>query len=274
MRADSIPKLPKWPFFVAEFLLLGMAVFICWRNHGVLNPASLSLALLSLTVGVVLWVMPFLLEYRSISRLAEAALLGEVTERLRGLENLTAQINGATGQWQQAQEQADRTAAGAREITERMATEARAFTEFIQRAKDQEKATLRLEVEKLRRAEADWLQVLVRMMDHVFALHQGALLSGQPRVAEQVGHFQNACRDAVRRVGLTPIVANRAEPYDGQRHQLAEGEARQATDHARIAETIVAGYTFQGKLLRPAVVRLEKAPNIQHPDPLQVDGRS
>jgi molecular chaperone GrpE (heat shock protein) len=256
MRAESIPKLSKWPFFIAAALLLGLAAFICvWKKDGI-SPAELSLAVGAVLAGMVLWVVPFLLEYRALSNLAEATLLGEVTERLRGIEQLASQINVATGTWQGVQDQADKTAAGARNIAERMAAEARGFREFIQRSNDQEKATLRLEVEKLRRAEAEWVQVLVRMMDHVYALHQGALRSGQANVMEQVGNFQNACRDAARRVGLTPIVANRAEPYDGQRHQLADEKAR-ATGAARIAETLAAGYTFQGKVLRPALVRLE-----------------
>ena len=129
----------------------------------------------------------------------------------------------------------------------------------MQRANDSERATLRLEVEKLRRAEADWLQVLVRMLDHVFALHQGALRSGQPGLIEQLGNFQNACRDAARRVGLTPFTANEAEPFDAQRHQLVEEGAKPPPD-AVVAETIAAGYTFQGRLVRPALVRLRETP--------------
>jgi len=96
------------------------------------------------------------------------------------------------------------------------------------------------------------------MLDHVYALHQGALRSGQARIVEQVGNFQNACRDAIRRVGLTPIIADRAEPYDGARHQLADGEGKAEPGKSRVAETIATGYTFQGRLLRPALVRLEK----------------
>ena len=179
--------------------------------------------------------------------------------QLRNLEGIAAQISGATGRWQDAQDQADKTATAAREIAERMTAEVKAFTEFMQRANDSERATLRLEVEKLRRAEADWLQVLVRMLDHVFALHQGALRSGQPALIEQVGNFQNACRDAARRVGLTPFAANEAEPFDAQRHQLVEEGATPPPD-AVVAETIAAGYTFQGRLVRPALVRLRETP--------------
>jgi molecular chaperone GrpE (heat shock protein) len=165
------------------------------------------------------------------------------------------QISSATGQWQTVQEQADKTAGLAKQISERMSSELKGFTEFMQRSNESEKANLRLEVEKLRRMETDWLQVSVRMLDHVYALHQGALRSGQPRLIEQLGNFQTACRDAARRVGLIPYAAIAAEPFDGQKHQLVDAEAK-APSGAVIAETIAAGYTFQGKLIRPALVRL------------------
>jgi molecular chaperone GrpE (heat shock protein) len=137
-----------------------------------------------------------------------------------------------------------------------MGAEAKAFTQFMERANDGERATLRLEVEKLRRAEKEWLEVLVRVMDHVYALQRGAQRSGQPTLIEQLGNFQNACREAARRVGLTPFVASPAEPFDKQRHQLVDGNAV-PQDGGKVAETVAAGYTFQGRLLRPAIVQLE-----------------
>src|SRR5205814_7771962 len=116
---------------------------------------------------------------------------------------VAGEISAATSQWQSIQEQAQKTAAGSEALVARMGSEVKAFCEFLERANDTEKSNLRLEVEKLRRAETEWLQVLVRVMDHAYALQQGALRSGQARVIEQVGSFHNACCDTARRVGLT-----------------------------------------------------------------------
>jgi molecular chaperone GrpE (heat shock protein) len=110
----------------------------------------------------------------------------------------------------------------------------------------------------MQRGEKDWIQVSVRMLDHVYALHLGAVRSGQPNLIAQLSNFQNACRDAARRVGLTPFAAEPAEPFDEQRHQLLEGQKTPA-DGAVIAETLATGYTFQGRLLRPALVRLRES---------------
>ena len=112
---------------------------------------------------------------------------------------------------------------------------------------------MRLEVEKLRRAEGDWLQVLVRILDHTFALHQGAQRAGQQNVVAQLSHFQSVCLDAARRVGLVPFAARAGDSFDPQRHQSIE---EKAPADASVEETVAPGYSFQGKLIRPALVRL------------------
>ena len=256
--SDSIaPKLAKWPFFVGDGLLLATAYFICYQSKFALGHWELCFVVLCVVGGAMLGVAPFLLEYDALVKVAEAGALTTVVSQFKKLEEIAGQISGATGKWQDAQEQADKTATTAKEIAERMTGELQAFSEFMQRANDNERATLRLEVEKLRRGESEWLSVLVRMLDHVYALHQGAGRSGQPKLIEQVGHFQNACRDAARRVGLTPFTANEAEPFDAQRHQLVDENAKPPAD-AVVAETVAAGYTFQGRPLRPALVRLRE----------------
>jgi molecular chaperone GrpE (heat shock protein) len=94
------------------------------------------------------------------------------------------------------------------------------------------------------------------MLDHVYALRQGAVLSGKPALIEQITHFQNACRDAARRIGLVPFVAGPEEVFDERRHCVADSKT--AAPGAHISETVATGYTFQGQLLRPALVRLSE----------------
>ena len=254
--SDAIaPKLSKWPFFLGDGLLLGTACLIGYQSKFALGHWEMCFVVLCVAGGALLGVAPFLLEYDALAKVAEAGALNTAVAELKNLAAIANQISGATGKWQEAQEQADKTVVGAREIAERMTVEVQAFTEFMKRANDSERANLRLEVEKLKRGESEWLQVLVRTLDHVYALHQGASRSGQPKLAEQVGNFQLACRDSARRVGLTPFTANEGELFDAQRHQLVE-EGAKAPAGAVVAETIATGYTFQGRLVRPALVRL------------------
>ena len=261
MSELNAPKLSKWPFLLGDGLLVGMACFICFQSKFALGHWELCFVILCVVGGALLGIAPFLLEYDALVKVVEAGSLTTVVSQLQDLHGIAGQISGATSQWQDVHVAAEKTANAAHEIGERMTSEVKAFTEFMQRANDSEKANLRLEVEKLRRAEGDWLQVLVRMLDHVFALHQGAIRSGQPALIEQVGNFQNACRDAARRVGLTPFAANEAEPFDAKRHQLIEEGATPAPD-AVVADTVAAGYTYQGRLVRPALVRLRETPAV------------
>lgn len=154
------------------------------------------------------------------------------------------------------QESSQKTLQACQELAEKMSAEAAAFGKFLQSAHDQERAQLRLEVEKLKRAEGDWLQVSVRTLDHVFALHAAARRSSQPELANQIGSFRAACQDAARRVGLVMFEAQNAEKFDPRGHQLAD-PTEIPPENAIVQETIGPGYSFQGQLLRRAVVLVE-----------------
>jgi len=88
-------------------------------------------------------------------------------------------------------------------------------------------------------------------------LHAAATRSGQPKLVEQIANFQNACRDAARRIGLVPFSAEPEEPFNAERHEAVGAKEKPPAD-AIVAETVGAGFTFQGRLLRPALVRLRE----------------
>lgn len=256
MHDPAQPKIAKWSFFLGDLLLLGVAGLILLKSSLPLSHWDSGLIVLSVTAGAVLAILPFLLDYRLISRRTEVDGLKEVVGQINNLETVAQQITAATARWQSVQEVADRVAGTSKAIAERMSTETKAFTEFIQRANDGEKSTLRLETEKLRRAEAEWIQVVVRMLDHVYALHSAGMRSAQPKLIGQLDQFQHACRDAARRIGLTPFSAAASEPFDPEKHQLFESEDS-PKEGSVISETVATGYTFQGRLLRPALVRIQ-----------------
>lgn len=256
MHDQMVPKLPKWPFFLGDALLLGLAYFIYSQSALPLHRVEIAAIVLCVALGAAFGALPFLSEYSAIVKLAQGENLASAVSQIQNAEQIADQISSATNHWQTAQDAADKTTKAAKEIAVGMAAELKGFSEFMQRANESEKATLRLEVEKLRRAETEWLQILMRMLDHVFALHTAAVRSEQPSVIKQIDVFQNACRDAARRAGLVPFIAAPAEPFDDQRHQLFEGDAKAAAG-VPVEETLATGYTFQGRLLRPALVRLQ-----------------
>jgi molecular chaperone GrpE (heat shock protein) len=176
---------------------------------------------------------------------------------------IQSQITNATSQWKSAHEQSTQTVQAAKHIAERMKAETQEFMAIFEKANETEKAHLRLEVEKSRRSETEWLQITVRILDHIFALNQAAARSGQPGLISQLNQFQHACRDAARRIGLTPFAAGKGDAFDAKLHQLADPQAAIQED-GRIGETLATGYTFQGHLIRRAVVRIgpERQPEL------------
>jgi molecular chaperone GrpE (heat shock protein) len=254
MQDKISAPVPKWPFFLGDIAMLGMAYFIYSETRGPLGRWEFAACGLCVLLGAALGVFPFLLDHKARLRQMDAIALGSVSDKIQKLEQLAIHISAATTHWEMVQSSAEKTSNAAGEITERISTEAREFAEFMTKANDGEKATLRLEVEKLRRAEGDWLQVVVHLLDHVYALHAGALRSGQPRLIEQLTHFQNVCRDAARRVGLVPVMPAVGEAFDSKRHQSADKET--ASPDSVIKEVLAPGFTFQGRFVRPAAVRL------------------
>lgn len=250
-------KLPKWPFFLSDALLLGLAYLIYWQSNTPMNGWDTFFCVLSVSLAALLGVTPWLLEYRAAAKLLEADRLTSAVLQIQNLEIITRQISSATASWQTVQDQCTRTVEAAREVAEGITAEARAFKEFLKKAHDTEKQHLRLEVDKLRRAEGDWVQILIRMLDHVYALYQAAVQSGQGNLVEQIGHFQNACRDVARRVGLVPFVGVAGEVFDPKVHQIADSTVSPPPG-ARIIETLAPGYSYQGQMVRPALVALRK----------------
>jgi molecular chaperone GrpE (heat shock protein) len=253
-------KVPKLPFLIGDALLLAFAYFIVWKSPHPISHSEIILCISLSVLGTVAGCLPFILDYRAFLKVLEVTAMGTASDKIQNLEKLAAQISSATNQWEAfqgiVQGNSDKTVATAKKIADKMAAEVKEFSGFMQKMNDSEKTTLRLEVEKLHRGETEWLQVLVRILDHVFALHAAAARSDDPKFLEPITHFQNACRDMARRIGLTPFAAETDEPFDAERHQIPGKE--KPPEGALIAETIHTGYTFQGKLLRPALVRVRE----------------
>lgn len=269
LMQDSIaPRLAKWPFFVANAALLILALFTVRQFRHPIGAAEVFACLACVTLGAFFSIWPYILEYRLAAKLVESSALtslSSVISQVQNLDQVAARVDGATAKWTSVQESADKTARSANDIAKKMADEVKAFNEFLAQANDGEKATLRLEVEKLRRMENDWVQVLIRILDHVHAINRAAAQSGLPNVVEQLSRFQNACHDAARRVGLVPFSAAPDEKFDAQRHQVISGQPKPA-DGALVDETMANGYTFQGRLLRPAMVRVRaENESVKHP---------
>jgi molecular chaperone GrpE (heat shock protein) len=228
-------------------------------------PAKSGFDLLVAAAAIIAWmfgawiaIKPWLEEFQAQNKHLENETLASALEQIQRVEEVASRIQSATGAWQSAQESATRTAAAAREIEEKIRATTKDFIDFQERVNSDEKRHMTLEIEKLRRVEADWLQAAARMLDHTYMLHQAAQRSGQQNLINQLGSFQTAVRDAARRMGLvafTPVIGER---FDNRGHQTETPDTEPPAESV-ITEVLATGLTFQGQLLRRALVRVGNA---------------
>jgi molecular chaperone GrpE (heat shock protein) len=258
MSNESAPKTVKWPFLLGDLLLLAAAGWIATSAARPLGPWQTVAIVAAVALGAWMFIQPFLRDHEAASDLEELKRLGGVAAQIGKVEDAADRIGRASEHWHGVQATAGQTLESIQAVSDRMATEARSFQQFLQKSGDAEKQMLRMEVEKLHRVESDWLQVTVRILDHVFALYTGAARSGQPALIEQVGNFQSACVDAARRIGLNPFAAKPGEVFDPKRHRMVDGST--PAEGAPISDTLAPGFTFQSQILRPAIVALAVRP--------------
>jgi molecular chaperone GrpE (heat shock protein) len=248
------------PFVIVDVLFLTMAGAISALGH---RPLLWWEACLMVACGAVAaWSLtaPILrLEGRQ-ETIAQTARLADVAAELQKIEQLASHIHAATLQWKTFESQSALALDRSNELAQSFAHESHAFAEMLQKTGDSEKNRLRVEVEKLRRAEGEWLQTGIRLLDQVFALHQAAVRSGQRSLIDQIGLFQDTCRDSARRVGLNALTPQAGEPFDPRVHQLIDNAA--APEKALVSEVLATGFTYQGQFVRRALVSLQ-APSIE-----------
>lgn len=248
------PQVKKWPFVVGDLLLVGVAGWIFVMSGYQPSGSNLAIIVVCLGLGIFFGVLPFLAEFREESRRFDGVQLKSTLEQIGQLESIGELVARATGQWEEIQEQCQSVVKTAGELAKRSQAETDRLIEVTEKADTRERDHLRLEVEKHRRGEREWLEVLVGIMDHVFALHRAAVRSGQAKLIKQIEGFQGACNDICRRVGLSQYVVQAGEMFDEKVHKVLEG--REVPENAVIEETLAPGFSFQGQPIRLPMVAL------------------
>ena len=256
MNNEKAP-LPLWPFIVADALLLGIVGALLAFGHRPPTWQEACLLVLCGALGAWCFVTPFLRRNVDEQALSQAKLLTNATAQIQKLDQLAANINGATNQWLELKTHTEEAAESAKKVADTLVAEAKSLAAFMERSSEMERKHLRVEADKLRRDETERLQVIVFLLDHVYALFTAARHSGHPDLIEQIDRFQKDCLETVRRIGLVQVLAEAGQPYDPKKHQLEDEKA--TVESGTVAETIAAGYTYQTQVLRHPVVALKVA---------------
>lgn len=264
MSEKTAASPPVLPFIIADVLFLVMAGALLAYSHRPLLWWEAGLIVACGAAAAWCLITPFLRRddhqesaARMSQGLAQATRLADLAGELQKLEQLAAHIHSATGQWKAFEVKTADSLEAARQLSETFTGETRAFAEALLKSNDNEKTHLRVEVDKLRRAEGEWLQTLIRVLDHVFALSQAAQRTGQRSLIEQIALFQESCREAARRVGLVPVAPRLGEAYDPRAHQLLDNVEPPAG--ALVGAIVATGFTYQGQPIRRAFVGVQPA---------------
>ena len=253
MTDRAVPNLGLWPFLLADILFLGMAALIVYLSPRPLDMLHISALITCVGAGAWCSFLPFLRRFQAGLKLQESANLQSAVEQIGQIDRVARQIEDATRNWELSSEHSNRTVEAAKSISEKMHSEAVEFGQFLESANDIEKNHLRLEVDKLRQVEKQWLQLTLHLLDHVYSLYLAGLRSGQDNVIAQLTQFKDACRELIRRIGLIPENVEPGVPYDPDQHQLPASETS-PTGPAVIEDMLAPGYTFQGQPLRKPLV--------------------
>ena len=250
----GVPQIRKWPFVVGDLLLIGVAVWIFYTNDYAPAGGDLGMIVACLGLGVFISVLPFMAEFREESRRFDANEFRSTLDQIRQLEGVGDRLDAVTAQWEAVQENCGQVVQAAADLSAKNEAEVERWQRMAQQADTRERDHLRLEVEKLRRGEREWLEVLVGILDHIFALHRAAVQSRQVKLIGQIEAFRNACLEISRRVGLSQYLIDPGEAYNPEIHKIPEGSP--CPENPVVAETLAPGFSFQGHAVRQPMVAL------------------
>ena len=245
-------SVPKWPFLLADIIFITLGFWISTLIQGEPQSWQIISILVCAVLGAVFAVAPFYFEYNAESKAVEIAQLTTVAKEINKMETVAAQIAEASENWEAVQASSKQTAMLAEEIAAGIAETVKTHDEFMATAHNKEFNTVKLEVEKLRRAETDWANTLVSLLDLVYRLEKSAVASGKEQFIQTMGQFQDQCREVSRRVGLVAFEAELGSAFNPEEHVLPDGES--AAADAAVSETRLPGFRLQGKLVRKPLV--------------------
>ena len=247
-------SVPKWPFLSADIIFIILGYWISTLIQGDPQLWQVMSILSCAVLGGFFAVAPFYFEYSAESKAMETAQLSSVAKEINKMELVASQISSASENWAAVQDSSRQTALLAEEIATGIAETVKSHDEFMAAASNDELNCLKLEVEKLRRAENDWANTLVSLLDLVYRLERSAVASGKAQFIQTMGQFQGQCREAARRVGLVAFEVGDGEGFNPDEHALPEGEP--VPEGAVISESLLPGVRLQGKLVRKPLVAI------------------
>jgi len=116
----SPPSVVKWPFFVGDGLCIATMIAILTLTDRPLSGGAFAAITACLVFGVILAILPTLMEYEARLRLAEASAQTSVDTRIRKAAGLAEQLNHSVSRSQSTAEEIEKVLASNEELMEKL----------------------------------------------------------------------------------------------------------------------------------------------------------
>lgn len=154
MNGTNELTVAKWPFFVADGLVIAAAGFLVWFSPWPPSPGIVLAVVLLLFVGAATCLVPYLLEFYWAWQQEMAALEEKSEVQRLTMEKTMAEMTHLMGQWQQGPVPSGAQPEAAAEMNRQLEQAAQALQQWQARLAEQE-VTLRDEMAELLREEEE-----------------------------------------------------------------------------------------------------------------------
>lgn len=148
-RPASPPPIARWPFRVGTGILILVAGYLLLTAGRPPEVPPLIIAMFCLGGGIILWVIPEILENEKRLRLAEAAVRDAADAQLRRLAQTADQLTHVVSRGQSTEEQAGQALGTLEEVAERMVTQAEELAAALTRSGEREQTAHAEELQRL-----------------------------------------------------------------------------------------------------------------------------
>lgn len=254
-RSPQPPPLSPWPFLLIDGTLLVAAAALLNTAERPLPFSMGGLIAALVVVGGAIALFPFWRAYRNELKFAELEAVEETVRRIEDLTKVADRVERAETSWMQAKDSSETIAKNLNETTSLLYEESKAIREFAHQQNDQQKANLRLEVQKLKQWETEWVQAGTIALDHTAALHAAILQLDDAQATRKLNKFQNSIHEIMRRVGLVGFAPRAGAPFDPDANRV-HNQSAPPPEGSRIRDVVAMGIRYQGRLVRPAIVNV------------------
>src|SRR5208283_3885103 len=157
MKFDNAPRLSKLPFILSDIALLALAWFIAARHSNPISPLPLFVITGCVVAGIVVLMIPFIVNYARDQEEAATSLRHELGEQFKRLNAASEHLQNSTIQLKTIEEIATKNVQAAERLPSRLQERIAEFNQQLAATENKDKTRLEQELAQLRGIEGERL---------------------------------------------------------------------------------------------------------------------